>query len=214
MAEPANTPEQKPAVGTMEAHGVIAVNSRHAGVRRLRRQGHIPSIHGTKVWRSSFALMEYFEDFPLPDQAKVVDVGCGWGILSIYLAKHFNAHVLAVDADAAVGPYLDLQCELNDVSSVSFQHNTLQKLHSDHFSGAHTVIGSDICFWDELMRPLHAMIHRAINSGVEQVIIADPGRDPFWALTELCDRDLNVEVLRQSTEEPYPTTKHLLVIEP
>lgn len=203
-----------PAPGTMEAHGVIAVNSRHAGVRRLRRQGHIPTIHGTKVWRSSFALMEYFEDFPLPNKAKVVDVGCGWGILSIYLAKHFQANVLAVDADEAVGPYLDLQCELNNVSSVNFQHNTLQKLNSTHFNDVHTVIGSDICFWDELMRPLHAMIQRALNAGAEQIIIADPGRDPFWALTELCDKNLNVEVLKQTTEEPYPTSKHLLIIEP
>lgn len=199
--------------GLMEAHGVVAVNSRHAAVRKLKRQGHIPSIHGTKVWRSSFALMEYFEDFPLPTGAKVVDVGCGWGILSIFLAKHFQADVLAVDADPAVEPYLTLQAQLNQVS-INFRQAKLQQLSRKDFNDVHTVIGSDICFWDELTKPLYRMIKDALASGVQQIIIADPGRPPFWELAELCDQYLNVEVLRQSTEQPFKTTKKLLIIEP
>ena len=199
--------------GLMEAHGVVAVNSRHPAVRKLKRQGHVPSIHGTKVWRSSFALMEYFEDFPIPDGSKIVDVGCGWGILSIFLAKHFNAEVLAVDADEAVAPYLALQADLNDVN-ITFKQAKLQQLDRREFKQVHTVIGSDICFWDELTTPLFEMIKRALTNGVKQVIIADPGRPPFWELAELCDQYLNAEVLKQSTEVPYKTTKKLLIIEP
>lgn len=199
--------------GLMHAHGVVAANSRHAGVRRLKRQGHYPSIHGTKVWRSSFALMEYFEDFPLPDRAKVVDVGCGWGMISIFLAKQFHANVLAVDADEAVAPYLQLHCELNSVD-VRFQHAKLQQLGRSEFKGVHTVIGADICFWDKLTQPLFEMIKRALRHGAKQVIIADPGRPPFWSLAEICDQKLNAELIAQKTEEPFKTTKQLLIIEP
>jgi len=198
--------------GLMHGHGVIAVNSQHKEVRRLKRLGYIPSIHGTKVWLSSFALMEYFEDFPIPTSAKVMDVGCGWGIMGIYLAKTFQADVLAVDADPYVEPYLALQAELNEVE-IPFRAAKLQQLKQTDFEGFDTVIAADVCFWDELSKPLYNMIRRALRAGVRQIIIADPGRPPFWALAEMCDGRLNAEVHKQTTHEPKLTTKHLLIIE-
>lgn len=196
----------------MHGHGVVAVNSQHHEVRRLKRLGYIPSIHGTKVWLSSFALMEYFEDFPLPQQVRVIDVGCGWGIMGIYLAKQFAAEVLAIDADPKVEPYVALQARLNAVS-IRFRAAKLQQLRQTDFTGIDTVIAADVCFWDELTKPLYNMIRRALRAGVRQIIIADPGRPPFWALTDLCDGRLNAEVHTQTTDQPRPTTKYLLIIE-
>lgn len=198
--------------GLMHGHGVVAVNSKHKGVRRLKRQGYIPSLHGSKVWLSSFALMEYFEDFPLANNAKVMDVGCGWGIMGIYMAKAFNAKVTAIDADPSVAPYLELQAQLNNVV-IPFRAAKLQQLSQADFSGFDTVIAADVCFWDNLSKPLYNMIRRALRAGVRQIIIADPGRPPFWALTELCYGKLNIEVHKQTTDEPRLTTKHLLIIE-
>ena len=40
----------------------------------------------------------------------------------------------------------------------------------------HTLMGTDICFWDEMTTPLFELIQRARAAGVEQVLIADPGR--------------------------------------
>ena len=199
--------------GLLRGHGVVAVNSRHPRVQQLKRWGHAPSIHGTKVWRSSFALMKYFDDFPLPRQARVMDIGCGWGIIGIFLAKTFAARVQAVDADAAVAPYLALQAELNGVD-IPFRQARLQQLTRQQFVGTHTVIGADICFWDELTKPLYNMIRRALRAGVQQIIIADPGRPPFWELTRYCDGKLNAEVLEQTTAEPVTTRKQLLIVQP
>lgn len=196
----------------MHAHGIVAVNSKHPGVKKLKREGHTPSIHGTKVWRSSFALMEYFQDFPLPNNAKVLDIGCGWGIISVFLAKTFNAEVLATDADPAVAPYLQLQAQLNDVN-IAFKQAKLQQLRQADLVGYHTLIGADICFWDELTQPLYNMIRRALRAGVKQIIIADPGRPPFWQLAELCGDKLNAEVLCQTAKAPVATKKQLLIIE-
>ena len=201
-----------PDLGLMHGHGVVAVNSKHKDVRRLKRLGYIPSIHGTKVWLSSFALMEYFEDFPIPDNVKVMDVGCGWCIMGIYLAKTFNADVLALDADPNVAPYIALQAQLNNVD-IPFRAAKLQQITQADFNGFDTVIAADVCFWDDLTKPLYNMIRRALRAGVRQIIIADPGRPPFWALTELCDGTVNAEVHRQTTDEPKLTTKHLLIIE-
>ena len=47
-----------------------------------------------------------------------------------------------------------------------------------------TLIASDICFWDSLVKPLRGLIKRALSAGVQRVIITDPGRPTFY---ELCD---------------------------
>ena len=53
--------------------GTTALRPNHPAVKALRRQGHQPSIHGTKVWRSSFVVMKYLKrnpDVPVLDQIK------------------------------------------------------------------------------------------------------------------------------------------------
>ena len=60
--------------------GARALKSSHPEVRRLKRQSEDPSLHGNKVWHSSFALIDYLHRHPLPRGARVIDVGCGWGL--------------------------------------------------------------------------------------------------------------------------------------
>ncbi len=199
--------------GLRYAHGIVAVNSRHPGVRRLKRQGYKPSLHGNKVWRSSFALMAFFTDFPIPVNNRVLDIGCGWGSMGIFLAKTYQSKVLAIDADPDVAPYLKLQAELNKVD-IDFQQYTIEQLTTKDLVGFHTVVGADICFWDKLVSPLYKMIQYALDAGVKQIIIGDPGRPPFWELVEVCSETLNIDVLQQNTHEPVKTSKHLLIIEP
>jgi len=69
--------------------GVKALKASHPDVRRLKRERDDPSLHGNKVWRSSFALIDYLHRHPIPRGARVVDVGCGWGLTGIWLAKTF-----------------------------------------------------------------------------------------------------------------------------
>ena len=108
--------KQKAGKHAVEYLGTQALQSSHPAVRKLRKEGHEPSIHGNKVWRSSFVLMNYMEDYPLPQKARVLDIGCGWGLTGIYMAQRFNAKVVGIDADADVKPFLDAQAAENGVS--------------------------------------------------------------------------------------------------
>jgi len=132
----------------------------------------------------------------------------------MYLAQQFNANVVGIDADASLAAYFALLAELNEVDTVAFQALRLETLTTGHFDGVHTVVGTDICFWDALVEPLFAMISAALDGGVRQILLSDPGRPPFWALAERCDAALNCELLPQHSGAPFNTTKPILIIEP
>ncbi len=191
----------------------LALQASHPAVRKLKKQGHEPSIHGNKVWRSSFVLMNYLEDYPLPQKARVLDIGCGWGLTGIYMAKRFNARVIGIDADGDVKPFLDAQAGINDVA-IKFEKKKFQQIRKQDLVGVHTVIGGDICFWDELVQPLYRLIGRAMKAGVKQVLIADPGRSPFWELSKLCEEKFNASVVEHKISKPYKTSKHILMVRP
>lgn len=191
--------------------GVKALKGSHPEVRRIKRKQDAPSLHGTKVWRSSFALIDYLRANPLPKGAKVIDVGCGWGLTGIWSAKTFGAKVLAVDADPAVAPYLNLQARLNK-TQVTFKVKRFEQLRGTDFAGVHTVLGTDICFWDEMIKPLFQMLKRAKKAGVKRSIIADPGRPTFWQLAQQAEQKLDAEVVMQRVSRPKPTEKPLLIV--
>lgn len=193
--------------------GTLALQSGHPAVKKLKREGHEPSIHGNKVWRSSYVLMDYLEDYPVPQKAKVIDVGCGWGLTGIYLAKRFDARVIGVDADADVKPFLDAQAAVNEVD-IKFQRKKFQQIRKQDMKGVHTLIGADICFWDEMVQPLYRLINRAMSAGVKQVLIADPGRSPFWTLGEMCEAKFNASVVERRISKPYKTSKQILLVRP
>ncbi|MCP4039023.1 MAG: methyltransferase, partial [bacterium] len=89
------------------AFGLKILNSNHPGIRRLKREGHWPEIHGHKFWNSSFLIMNELKREPLPRGSRVMEIGCGWGLLGIYCAKQFGARVTGVDADKNVFPFLE-----------------------------------------------------------------------------------------------------------
>ena len=87
-------------------HGVKMLTSSHPEIRRIKRSDAQPSIHGNKLWKSSFLLIDYLRKNP-PEHCKtVMDAGCGWGMGGIYCAKAFGSKVISVDADKDVFPYL------------------------------------------------------------------------------------------------------------
>ena len=198
---------------TVEYLDTLALQSTHPAVKKLKRQGKEPSVHGNKVWRSSFVLMNYMEDYPLPKKARVLDIGCGWGLTGIYMARRFNARVVGIDADAEVKPFLDAQAEINGVK-IKFEKKKFHQIRKKDMAGVHTIIGGDVCFWDELVQPLYRLVNRAMKSGVKQVLIADPGRSPFWELAELCEEKFNASVVEHRISTPYKTSKQILVVRP
>ena len=95
--------------------GLTILPTNHPDVQRIQHEAARPSLYGQKVWRASFLLMDYLQRRGLPAHARVLEVGCGWGLVGIYCAKTFNADVTGLDADAAVFPYLTLHAQLNGV---------------------------------------------------------------------------------------------------
>lgn len=194
--------------------GVLAPKASHPRVKAIKRQQDA-SIHGNKVWPSSFALMDYLTKHPLAPMSRVLDIGCGWGNLACFLAKTFHSEVVAMDADPQVKPFLELTIELNGLSEVlapRFQEGRFEALSGKELGEFDVLTGSDICFWDEMTQPLFALIETALAAGVKEVYIADPGRGPFWELADLCAEHLYAEVVSHRVTKPRPSEKHIIVI--
>jgi predicted nicotinamide N-methyase len=196
----------------IRTRGIILLKAAHREIRRLKQEAE-PSIHGNKVWNSSFLIMDYLTRDGFPRGARLMDVGCGWGPLSIFCARRFGAKVTAVDADRDVFPYLKLHAAINKVD-IDTQRCRFEKLTVKKLRGVHTLCGADICFWDELTPVLFNLVRRALKAGVKRIIIADPGRSPFYNLAEKCEEAFpHVKVVERRTSTPRRASADLLVIE-
>ncbi|WP_101675611.1 class I SAM-dependent methyltransferase [Alloalcanivorax mobilis] len=200
---------------TLSTRGITLLRAGHREVRRLKRE-HIPSIHGNKVWNSSFLIMDELNrtraGLGLGADTHLMDIGCGWGPLSIYVAKRFGARVTAVDADQDVFPYLELHAAINRVEVTPLRCR-FEKLTRQRLDGVDVITGADICFWDELTPVLYNLIRRALGQGVRRIIIADPGRSPFYALAERCQAHLNARLVERRTQTPKALSAELLIID-
>ena len=108
--------------------GINALRASHPGVRKLKRQQQGHSAHGNKVWRSSFVLMDYLSSWEIPERAKVLDIGCGWGSGGDLSGKKLSGagHRSGYRSEK-VQPYLNLQAEINNCS-VEFTPRSFQSL--------------------------------------------------------------------------------------
>ena len=85
--------------------------------------------------------------------------------------------------------------ELNDVS-VTPMTRRLESLKGPDLGRFDVIVGSDICFWDSLVKSLNQMINRAMKNGVERIIITDPGRPTFYELCDMARKKHDVELSR------------------
>ena len=193
-----------------EAYGVTILKAGHPRVRALKKD-HEPEIHGDRFWNSSYLIMDFLERQGLPAGSRVMEVGCGWGLLGIYCAKKHGAEVVGVDADAKVFPYLHLHAEVNGVA-LQTRRSRFEKLTKPQLDGTRVILGADICFWDEMIDPLYRMIRKATRAGVEQIVIADPGRPPFDELCERAEKDLGGELKEWEVRRPVKTHGWLLIV--
>ena len=193
-------PQQHTPKHARQAFGLTILDTRHPAVRRLRYEAQ-PLLHGQKVWHASFLLMDYLQQHGLHRGARVLEVGCGWGLVGIYCAKTFHAQVTGLDADAAVFPYLRLHAQLNGVH-IETRQGTFADLSAPDLAAFDLIIGSDICFWDELVEPLYHLVQHGVNTGVAEILVADPDRPPFDELCARCGQHSNAAVLDWEITKP------------
>ena len=195
-----------------QALGVKILNSSHPRIRKLKREGHDAAIHGNKFWNSSFLIMQHLKKHPPKNGVKVLEIGCGWGLLGIFCAKQFGARVTGIDADAAVGPYLHLHAEINE-ATMQFQKKTFAQLSAKDLAEFDLILGADICFWDELAMDIYRLIKRAKKKGRATCIVADPCRPPFNAMAErMLEENESAQLLRRRLSRPVRASGDLLIV--
>ena len=192
-------------------HDILILKKQHKLIRRMQRLLPEPEIHGYQVWGSSFLIMDYLLQNPPKKKSRITEIGCGWGILSVFCASQFKARVTALDADEHVFPFLDAHALLNDVK-ISTRTARYEALEKNDLRGHALMLGGDICFWDKLVTPLFKAIEKAHAAGVERIIIADPGRPPFHKLAKRCEKAFGAELLDWEINAPKKLSGQLLVI--
>jgi len=168
--------------------------ARHPRVRAIKRQGHYPSMHGTKLWSASGVLIDYIASTTAIAPQSVIDAGCGWGLAGIWCAKTFESAVASVDADASVMPYLELVADLNEVEITPVVAR-FEQLDTALLGATDWLIAADVCFWDELVDPVTSMIEKAIESGTKRIMISDPRREPFFDVADTILSDYGGELV-------------------
>ena len=90
------------------------------------------------------------ENMIVNKNSKVLDVGCGIGILGIAAAKLFNADVAMSDINKRAVMLAKMNCKLNNVKCEVFQGNLYEKIKQNDFdvvlSNPPQTAGKEICF--------------------------------------------------------------------
>jgi predicted nicotinamide N-methyase len=194
-------PQRRPPPQERHAFGLTILHPSHPEVRRLQHAAAQPSLHGQKVWPNSFVLLDYLQQRGMSPQARVLDLGCGWGLVGMACAKTFQAQVTGLDADAAVFPYLQLHAQRDGVH-IATRQGTFADLLSQELAAFNLIVGADICFWEELVDPLYQLVRHSVAVGVAEILAADPGRPPFDELCARCLQHGDAEVLAWATTTP------------
>jgi predicted nicotinamide N-methyase len=201
------TPPQK---NSFYSYGIWLYHEKSSQIKRIKKQVS-PSVHGDKHWSSSYVLMDYFSVNPLRKKTRVLDVGCGWGPTSIFLANN-GCEVTGLDVDEDVFAFLYAQAELNDVR-VATRQGAMSSMRKADLAKYDVIVGGDICFWNDLTDEWFAMLKRAATAGVKKLVLADPGRSPFYKLIDKCIERWPVQVLSWYSLEPKRFSGTLLVVE-
>ena len=205
---PARPPRRK-APQERHAFGLTILSPSHPDVQRLQHDAAPPSLHGHKVWPTSFVLLDYLHQRGVAPQARVLDLGCGWGLVGIACAKTFQAQVTGLDADAAVFPYLQLHAQHNGVH-LATRHGTFAELTPQDLAAFDLLVGADICFWEDLVEPLYQLIRHGVAAGVAEILVADPSRPPFDELCARCVAQGDAEVFTWTMTTPVADTGRIL----
>lgn len=198
-----------PAKNTFPVYGIWLYKEKSPAIKRVKKESS-PSAHGDRHWDSSYVLMDYFTHTPLKKKSRVLDVGCGWGPTSIYLASQGHK-VTGLDIDDQVFGFLHLQADLNNVEVKTLQ-GAMSSMKKSDLARFDVIVGGDICFWPELTDEWFALLRRAESAGVKKLVLADPGRKPFLKLVDKCYEKWESEMLTWYCLEPKRFTGSLLIV--
>ena len=104
---------------TRQAYGITVLKAADPRIRKLKKD-HTPFIHGNKFWNSSWCVMDFLARQGLPQDANVLELGCGWGSLTLWLGKHYpNAKVTAVSNSTTQKIYIDRKAAEQGIKNIN-----------------------------------------------------------------------------------------------
>ena len=116
-----------------------------------------------------------------------------------------------MDLDPAVFPFMNV---LSHINAVEIDHRCVDfsKIRGSDLGQYQTIVGSDICFWDSLVKPLVNLASRALKNGAEQIVIADPGRPTFYEFCDLMTKKHSVLLQEWYAVEPKRAVGEIVLI--
>ncbi len=181
----------------------------HPKIRAQFRSTKRPTEFGNKVWASSVVLIKYLQEIPFDLKGlRVLEIGCGWGLLGVYLAKVHSCHVTCTDIDERVLPVAQLHAELNGVS-IKTKKASFEELKESFLNCFDLIVGAEVCYSDEVGREITELVQRAFNGNTNHVLIADPGRPDFYDCHSFCAKHYKAELIDLPGSVNGKTTKLL-----
>jgi predicted nicotinamide N-methyase len=179
-----------------EVHDFKYFTGHHPKIRNHYRAGKRPTEFGNKVWATSLVLLDYLQEGPFDLKGlRVLEIGCGWGLLGVYLAKMYSCQVTCSDIDGYVLPIVEDHAELNGVNVETIQAS-FKNLSLDVLKNFDLIIGAEVCYSEEVSKEMIELMDRAHKANVERILIADPGRPDFYDCYESCSKDWKTEMIK------------------
>lgn len=147
---------------------------------------------GTGHHATTYMMLAAMKDLHLTDQ-KVLDYGCGTGILSILAAKLGSSEVTAVDIEWDAYDNTIENCRQNEVANVHVLHGTLEQVMASDFNIVLANINRNVIL--ESMAGLHDKLlpggHLLISGILEQdrELILAKARKHHFDVQNIQDRD-------------------------
>ncbi|KAJ3126084.1 60S ribosomal protein L38 [Nowakowskiella sp. JEL0407] len=152
-----------------------------------------------KLWGSSGILIEILHTIPNLENLKILELGCGLGLVGIYAAK-CGAQVTLTD----VSEHTLHHAKLSATATGVLQNCTFQKLNwtdsvaQEFLAKFDLILGADLLYLSKNLRPLVNVIQRTIKKD-GSVVLVDPGRCFWEEFMEICeDVGVGIEVVRET----------------
>ena len=132
------------------------------------------------LWPAGRVLAQYLSERPLPRERRILEIGCGLALPSLFLAKK-GFVVDATDMHPDVPLFLKRNQELNGLSGAGPRFVSLDWRTSDierEEDKWDLILASDVLYDKSQPQTLLDFFGRALSSG-GRVLLADPGRTYF-----------------------------------
>ncbi len=181
--------------------GLTVIKPNHPAASQIIARNSSPAMPGSRIWPSSYLLVNYLSTQAFSPEQHVLELGCGWGLASAYVKKYFGANVTASDGDHQVLAFQKLLSGANNLN-INFKRRSFVELADGNLSHIDIMIGSDICYSPSTSRDLECLFHRLAAQRGSEIILADSGRPAFTALAERLKQYLPLQVFDRNIELP------------